>query len=95
MAGHTLNPISVRSVWADFEDRVLLDDTLVAFWTDHGESFGEHDDQFYHGVSLYDSENRSTAAFWAQDIARIGPRTRWSMHYRLFTMFPTARGLPA
>jgi membrane-anchored protein YejM (alkaline phosphatase superfamily) len=50
----------------------------VVFWTDHGESFGEHDDLFYHGVSLYDSENRSTAAFWAQDIEPLrwtGPTT--------------------
>jgi arylsulfatase A-like enzyme len=61
-------------LWTDFEDRGLLDDTLVVFWTDHGESFGEHDDQFYHGVSLYDSENRSTAAFWAQDIQPL----RWT-----------------
>jgi arylsulfatase A-like enzyme len=66
------------ALWSDFEDRGLLDDTLVAFWTDHGQSFGERDNLFNHGVSLYDTENRSTAAFWAQDIERLwwtGPTT--------------------
>ena len=61
-------------MWADFEDRGLLDDTLVAFWTDHGQSFGERDNLFNHGVSLYDTENRSTAAFWARDIEPL----RWT-----------------
>jgi arylsulfatase A-like enzyme len=65
-------------LWADFDARGLLDDTLVVFWTDHGESFGEHDDQFLHGVTLYDTENRSTAAFWTKDIEPLrwtGPTT--------------------
>ena len=65
-------------MWADFDTRGLLDDTLVVFWTDHGESFGEHDNLFLHGVSLYDTENRATAAFWAKDIEPLrwtGPTT--------------------
>jgi arylsulfatase A-like enzyme len=65
-------------MWTSFEERGLLDDTLVVFWTDHGESFGEHDDLFFHGVSLHETENRATAAFWAQDIEPLrwtGPTT--------------------
>jgi arylsulfatase A-like enzyme len=65
-------------MWAELEDSGLLEDTLVAFWTDHGESFGEHDNAFIHGVTLYDTENRSTAAFWARDIEPLrwtGPTT--------------------
>jgi arylsulfatase A-like enzyme len=65
-------------IWSDFDSRGLLDDTLVVFWTDHGEAFGEHDDEFNHGATLYDAENRATAAFWAQDIEPLhwtGPTT--------------------
>ncbi len=68
----------LAEMWSDFEARGLLDDTLVVFWTDHGQSFGEHDDKFNHGVTLYDTENRSTAAFWAKDIEPLrwtGPTT--------------------
>lgn len=54
--------------WSYFEKAGLLDDTLVVFWTDHGQTFGEHDEKFTHGVTLYDPETRSTAAFWAKDI---------------------------
>ncbi len=61
-------------LWSYFDDNGLLDDTLVVFWTDHGQAFGEHDDRFNHGVSLYDPETRSTAAFWARDIEPL----RWT-----------------
>jgi arylsulfatase A-like enzyme len=57
--------------WSYVDDAGLLEDTLVVFWTDHGQSFGEHSDKFNHGKTLYDHENRSTAAFWARDIAPL------------------------
>jgi arylsulfatase A-like enzyme len=68
----------LERLWVELDRDGLLDDTLVVFWTDHGQSFGEHDDQFNHGKTLYDTENRATAAFWAKDIVRgrwTGPTT--------------------
>jgi hypothetical protein len=65
-------------LWTELDSRGLLDDTLVVFWTDHGQSFGEHDGKFNHGITLYDTENRATAAFWARDIEPLrwtGPTT--------------------
>lgn len=56
-----------ESWWNDLDRRGLLDDTLVAFWFDHGEQFGEHDD-FQHGQTLHAQENRAFAAFWAKNI---------------------------
>lgn len=53
--------------WASLDAMGALDDTLVVFWTDHGEQFAEHTG-FHHGISLYDQENRSTAAFWAANL---------------------------
>ncbi len=82
-------------MWSDFETRGLLDDTLVVFWTDHGESFGEHDDLFVHAVSLYDTENRATAAFWARDIEPLrwtGPTTHQDIAPTILTALDVPLG---
>jgi arylsulfatase A-like enzyme len=68
----------LERLWVALDRDGLLEDTLVVFWTDHGQSFGEHEAKFYHGVTLYDGETRATAAFWAKDITRrrwTGPTT--------------------
>jgi arylsulfatase A-like enzyme len=54
-------------LWAEFESDGLLDDTLVVFYTDHGEQFNEHG-RFQHIWSLYAEENAAVAAFWAKNI---------------------------
>jgi len=72
-------------LWSAFDDAGLLDDTLVVFWTDHGQSFGEHREKFNHGVTLYDEENASTAAFWARDIEAL----RWTGPTVLQDLAPT------
>ncbi len=45
----------------------FLDDTLVVFWTDHGEQFWEHGEQT-HAYGLHDEENDAVAFFWARNI---------------------------
>lgn len=45
----------------------FLDDTLVVFWTDHGEQFWEHGEQT-HAYGLNAEENDGVAFFWAKNI---------------------------
>ena len=40
----------------ELERRGILKETWVIVTSDHGESFGEHDDIFVHGTSLYQTE---------------------------------------
>jgi arylsulfatase A-like enzyme len=54
-------------LWADLEAMGALEDTLVVFWSDHGEQLGEHG-EIGHGVSLDSQENRAIAAFWAANL---------------------------
>ncbi len=80
-------------LWASLDAVGALDDTLVVFWTDHGEQFAEHTG-FHHGISLYDQENRSTAAFWARNLRP----TEWmgkTLHYDLAPTILEGLGLPA
>jgi hypothetical protein len=54
-------------MWAELEAAGYLEDTLVVYFADHGEQFGEHDG-FQHGKALYSEENRVPAAFWARNL---------------------------
>jgi len=49
------------------EERGLLEDTLVVFWTDHGEQIWEHGD-LGHSDGLYEEENRAVVGFWAENL---------------------------
>lgn len=63
--------------WDKLDAGGLLDDTLVVFWTDHGQQHMEHG-WVHHGVALYAEENRSTGFFWAKNLAPqdwTGPTT--------------------
>jgi arylsulfatase A-like enzyme len=57
----------LEEILRDADDKGLLDDTLVVFWTDHGEQFWEHGDQS-HAYSLYREENDSIFLVWAKNI---------------------------
>ncbi len=57
----------LQQIWIDLMARGLLSDTLVVFWTDHGEQFFEHDGQA-HALSLHQEENSGVSFFWADNI---------------------------
>ncbi len=57
----------LRDIFADLDTRGLLDDTLVVFWSDHGEAFWEHGYQT-HAWTLHRQENEGIAFFWAKNI---------------------------
>ncbi len=52
---------------AGLDERGVLDDTLVVFFTDHGEQFWEHGG-FGHNEMLYAEENRTGAALWSSSM---------------------------
>ena len=57
----------LRDAFTDLDEAGLLDDTLVVFWTDHGEQFMEHGEQT-HAYPLYSQENDGIAFFWSKNI---------------------------
>jgi arylsulfatase A-like enzyme len=68
-----------------------LDDTLVLFWSDHGEQFWE-DDLFGHGRALHDEEADSFALFWMADEGLVpgvwtGPTAGLDLPPTLMTLF--------
>jgi arylsulfatase A-like enzyme len=52
---------------AEAEAAGLLDDTLVVWWTDHGEQAVEHG-EFTHAYQLYGEENDALFALWSPTI---------------------------
>jgi len=59
----------IEEVFSDLDDKGLLDNTLVVFWTDHGESFWEHGHQS-HAWTLHRQENDAIAFFWSKNIVQ-------------------------
>lgn len=66
------------------DDKGMLDDTLVVFWTDHGEAFWEHGHQT-HAWTLFPEENDAVMAFWARNLE---PRA-WEGPTHAFDLVPT------
>jgi len=69
-----------------------LDDTLVVFWTDHGEQIWQHG-YSTHGGSLFEEEIRATAAFWAKGLTPLA-WTEPTTHVDLWPTIAVALGLP-
>lgn len=57
----------LAAAFSDLARRGLLRDTLVVFWTDHGEQFWEHGYQS-HAYTLHGEEVDGVAFFWAENI---------------------------
>ena len=53
--------------WARWDAAGVLDDSLVVFWSDHGEQLMEHGETD-HGNTLHGEENDVMASFWARNI---------------------------
>jgi len=70
------------TLWDQLDALGALEDTLVMFWTDHGEQHYEHN-RIGHSQALYQEENRALAAFWAPGI-ESGPLPMPAMHQDLW-----------
>jgi len=82
----------VATAWQELDDQGLLDDTLVVFWTDHGEAFMEHGQQT-HAHDLHGPENEAVLFFWADNIVP----TTWTEPTHAVDLVPTilhTLGLP-
>lgn len=74
----------LQQIWIDLTARGLLEDTLVVFWTDHGEQFWEHGYQA-HARGLNQEENAALGILWADNIV---PAT-WDGHTTHADIAPT------
>jgi arylsulfatase A-like enzyme len=75
-------------VWKGLIENGLLYDTLVVFWSDHGEAFWEHDKQT-HAYSLFGVENDAMVYFWSRNIVP----ERWTGPTQSIDIVPTVLGL--
>jgi len=57
-------------LWTALTEMGALDDTLVVFWSDHGEQFFEHG-AFQHGKSLHMGEANGIGMFWAANLDAV------------------------
>jgi arylsulfatase A-like enzyme len=78
----------ISDLMKDLDDKGLLDDTLVVFWTDHGEGFWEHDTQG-HAYQLFHEENDGFVILWAKNIVPM----RWDGPTFATDIVPTVLGL--
>jgi len=73
-----------------------LENTLVVFWTDHGEQQGEHG-SLGHDYHLYDEVNRAVVSFYADNLtpqAWDGPTTHADIWPTILEILPWDFGAP-
>lgn len=69
----------LSDLWETLDDRGLLDDALVVFWTDHGEQLFERGYQA-HAFTLHREENDAVLMFWARGLqAATWSRPTWAI----------------
>ncbi len=83
----------LAELWAALDAMGALDDTLVLFYSDHGEQFYEHGG-WLHGQALFNEEGLTLGGFWARNLQ---PRawTGAASHQDIVPTIFKALGLPA
>jgi arylsulfatase A-like enzyme len=88
---------NLAMLWGHLAVAELLDDTLVLFWTDHGEQFMERG-RTGHGEELYAEENGSVAFFWSKNLEpQVWTETTMHMDLTatLFDLYGVTPPIPA
>ncbi len=81
----------IGRVLAALKESGALDDTIVIFTADHGETFWDHDAYFSHGHEVYDSSSRIPLIVWAPGYVEEGRRS--PLRLSNIDLAPTILGL--
>jgi arylsulfatase A-like enzyme len=79
----------LEAIWDDANARGLLKNTVVSFWTDHGEQQYERE-HWGHAFQLFQEESGAVALFWHPDIepaAWTGPTSHIDLAPTVLEMF--------
>ncbi|MCE9499039.1 MAG: sulfatase-like hydrolase/transferase [Leptospira sp.] len=55
---------AIREVFEKLESKGMIDNSIIAITSDHGESFDEHPGSYYHMTSLYETQVRVPLLFY-------------------------------
>lgn len=83
----------IRKVLDRARELGLLEDSLIVFTADHGESLGEHGSWFEHGPLPYNTTARVPLFFVRDGLAGLPAGTRIGRPVELIDLYPTLRDL--